>query len=225
MRRRLASENQKIMDRARKARKERIFGDKSSHGRRGYSSGEADNQVGDKEGNDGKVKAKIVNKIFKGIHYQFTAMVGNNEVLIQSTVDHPVGQDISLTIEPDFIQIMKREYTANIYEDAYINKNNEVVFAGASWACDVTQLVEGATLDEKGYFITPNCKKYDLDINISIEEIHKKTNGNPLLINYLMREYMNKGNIPANDFIRIYYDEKFTDDVLKEIYPHMTSVK
>ena len=113
--------------------------------------------------NEGKVKAKIVNKIFKGIHYQFTAMVGNNEVLIQSTVDHPVGQDISLTIEPDLIQIMKREYTANIYEDAYINKNNEVVFAGASWACDVTQLVEGATLDEKGYFITPNGKKYDLD--------------------------------------------------------------
>lgn len=113
--------------------------------------------------NEGKVKAKIVNKIFKGIHYQFTAMVGNNEVLIQSTVDHPVGQDISLTIEPDLIQIMKREYTANIYEDAYINKNNEVVFAGTSWACDVTQLVEGATLDEKGYFITPNGKKYDLD--------------------------------------------------------------
>ena len=27
------------------------------------------------------VKAKIVNKIFKGIHYQYTAMVGNNEVL------------------------------------------------------------------------------------------------------------------------------------------------
>ena len=40
------------MDRARKARKERIFGDKSSHGRRGYSSGEADNQVGDKEGEE-----------------------------------------------------------------------------------------------------------------------------------------------------------------------------
>lgn len=113
--------------------------------------------------NDGKVKAKIVNKIFKGIHYQFTAMVGNNEVLIQSTVDHPVGEDISLTIEPDLIQIMKREYTANIYEDAYINKNNEVVFAGTSWGCDVTQLVEGSVLDEKGYFITPNGKKYDLD--------------------------------------------------------------
>ena len=48
------------MDRARKARKERIFGDKSSHGRRGYSCGEADNQVGDKEGR-GMVKVIRLN--------------------------------------------------------------------------------------------------------------------------------------------------------------------
>ncbi len=113
------------------------------------------------------VKAKIVNKIFKGIHYQFTAMIGNNEVLIQSTVDHPINEIVSLSIEPDLIQIMKREYTTNIYQDAYINKNNEVVFAGVSWECDVTQLVKGSYLDEKGYFITPNNKKYDLtDIDV-----------------------------------------------------------
>ena len=67
-----------------------------------------------KKPEEGKVKAKIVNKIFKGIHFQFTAMVGNNEVLIQSTVDHPVGEEISLSIDPDLIQIMHREYTTNI---------------------------------------------------------------------------------------------------------------
>ena len=116
---------------------------------------------------EGSVKAKIVNKIFKGIHYQYTAMVGNNEVLIQSTIDYPTNITVTLTIEPELIQIMKREYTANIYEDAYINKNNKVVFAGATWDCDVTQLVKGAILDEEGYFITPNGKKYDLnDIDV-----------------------------------------------------------
>ena len=41
----------------------------------------------------------------------------------------------------------------------------------------------------------------------------------------ILRQQERLENIPANDFIRIYYDEKFTDDVLKEIYPHMTSVK
>ena len=115
-----------------------------------------------KKPEEGKVKAKIVNKIFKGIHFQFTAMVGNNEVLIQSTVDHPVGEEISLSIDPDLIQIMHREYTTNIYNDAYIDKNNNVVFAGATWEVDVCQLVEGSSLDEKGYLITKEGKKYDL---------------------------------------------------------------
>ena len=111
---------------------------------------------------EGKVKAKIVNKIFKGIHFQFTAMVGNNEVLIQSTSDQEVGKEVSLSIDPDLIQIMHREYSTNIYEDAYIDKNNNVVFAGATWECDVTQLVEGSILDEKGYLLTKEGKKYDL---------------------------------------------------------------
>ena len=116
---------------------------------------------------EGQVKAKIVNKIFKGIHYQYTAMIGNNEVLIQSTIDYPTNIVVTLTIEPELIQIMKREYTANIYNDAYINKHNKVVFAGATWDCDVTQLVKGSYLDEEGYFYTPNGKKYDLnDIDV-----------------------------------------------------------
>ena len=119
---------------------------------------------------EGHVKAKIVNKIFKGIHYQYTAMIGNNEVLIQSTVDYGTNIEVSLTIEPDLIHIMKREYSTNIYQDAYINNHNKVVFAGCAWDCDVTQLVEGSSLDEKGYFLTPNGKKYDLnDIDVIAE--------------------------------------------------------
>lgn len=117
--------------------------------------------------NTGHVKAKIVNKIFKGIHYQYTAMVGNLEVEIQSTINYPINIEVSLSIEPDLIQIMKREYTTNIYQDAYIDKNNNVVFAGASWECDVTQMVAGSSLDEKGYFHTPDGKVYDLqDIDV-----------------------------------------------------------
>ena len=65
---------------------------------------------------------------------------------------------------------MNREYNSNIYEDAYIDKNNRVVFAGATWDCDVTKLVPGSSLDEKGYFLTPDGKKYDLsDIDVVVE--------------------------------------------------------
>lgn len=117
----------------------------------------------------GSVKAKIVNKIFKGIHYQYTAMIGNNEVLIQSTIDYPTGIIVTLTIDAELIQIMKREYSANIYSDAYINKNNKVVFAEAVWDCDVTQLIKGSVLDEEGYLIAPNGKKYDLnDLDVEV---------------------------------------------------------
>ena len=113
--------------------------------------------------NQGKgVKAKIIDKVFKGIHYQFTAMVGNNEVLIQSTVDHDVNEEVYLSIDADLIQIMKREYDANVYEDAYIDKQNRVVFANVPWECDVTQLVSGSKLDEDGYLVTLDNKKYDL---------------------------------------------------------------
>lgn len=117
-----------------------------------------------------KVKATIVEKVFKGIHYQFTAMIGNSEVLIQSTIDHNVGEVIGISIDKDLIQIMKREYDANIYEDAYIDKLNRVVFAGTTWDCDVTQMVPGSILDEDGYLVTPDSKKYDLnDIDVVAE--------------------------------------------------------
>ena len=59
MRIRRQNENQKIMDRARKARRERISGERSRE-RRGYSLGDAENQVGDKEGK-GMIKVVRLN--------------------------------------------------------------------------------------------------------------------------------------------------------------------
>ena len=53
------SEDQKIMDRARKARKERISGERS-RARRGYSTGNAENQVSD-SGGKGMVRVVRLN--------------------------------------------------------------------------------------------------------------------------------------------------------------------
>lgn len=111
---------------------------------------------------EGNVTAKIVNKIFKGINYQFTAMVGNNEVLIQSTNDRAINQEVALSIKPELIHIMKREFSTNRYNDAYIDKNNQVVFAGVAWECDVTQILPGSSLNEEGYLVSKDGKKYDL---------------------------------------------------------------
>ena len=66
-------------------------------------------------------------------------------------------------------------------------------------------------LKETENIVEKFCKKYGLDRDINKEEIHNKTNGNPLLINYLMREYIENGNIPQNDFntLEEYYDYIF----------------
>ena len=56
--------------------------------------------------NKGMVNGKIVSKVFKGIHYQYTVMVGKNEVIIQDTKNRDVNKEVSLSVEPDLIHIM-----------------------------------------------------------------------------------------------------------------------
>ena len=115
-------------------------------------------------------RGKLVSKIFKGIHYQYVAMVGKNEVTIQSTEEYSLGSEVRLSVEPELIQIMKREYSTNLYTDAWINKNNQVHFAGADWNCEITQLLEGSKVDEDGYLVSPDGKKYDLyDFDVKVE--------------------------------------------------------
>ncbi len=117
----------------------------------------------------GMVNGVLVNKIFKGIHYQYTVMVGKQEVLIQDTKDRKINEEVSLSIDPDLIHIMKKEYTENAYE-GYITKNNQVCFANGTFDCDVTQLIPHSTLDEEGYLVDENGVKYDLtDADVSIK--------------------------------------------------------
>ncbi len=118
---------------------------------------------------DGMVKGKITDCIFKGIHYQYTIMVGKNEVLVQSTKETPVGIEVGLSVKPDLIHIMKRNISSNVYE-GYINKNNELCFAEATWECDVTSLIKDSHVDEEGYLVDKGNKRYDLtDAEVTVE--------------------------------------------------------
>ncbi|HKM02894.1 MAG TPA: ATP-binding cassette domain-containing protein [Bacilli bacterium] len=120
----------------------------------------------------GMVVGKIVNKIFKGVHYEYTIMVGKNEVIAQDTKDHKVDKEVGIFIEPENIHIMKSNIIANVYKDAWINKNNQVVIGDNAFDCDVTQLKEGAKLDEEGYLVTADGQKFDLndvDVTATIE--------------------------------------------------------
>ena len=113
-----------------------------------------------KEG-EGMGSGKIVSKIFKGIHYEYIMMVGRNELVVVDTRNFEVGKTYFFDIEPDGIHIMKKELTANIYNDAYIDKNNCVVISETPFPCDITTLVKDSVLDDEGYVVGPDGTKYD----------------------------------------------------------------
>ena len=118
---------------------------------------------------EGQVDGKIINSIFKGVHYEMVMQVGKTEIVIQSTVERKVGEQVSLLIKPDNIHIMAKEFSTNKY-DGYITKHNTVCFGDGEFECDVTQLYKGSILDEDGYLITEDGDKIDLtDVDVNVE--------------------------------------------------------
>ncbi|MBO7614414.1 MAG: ATP-binding cassette domain-containing protein [Bacilli bacterium] len=106
---------------------------------------------------------KIISKVFKGVHYQYIILVGKNEVECRTTKDFPDGSEVAITVAAQDIQIMKKEFTKNIYTDAWIDKNNKLVIGDDTFDVDVTQLLPGSHVDEDLYLISKDGKKYDLD--------------------------------------------------------------
>ncbi len=129
------------------------------------------NIIKDQKEANGKLVGKIKSKLFKGMHYQYVVMVGKSEVIAQDTKDRQVDSLVSIDVEPDNIQIMKKELTINSYPEAWINKNNQVMISEDPFDCDITQLLPGSKVDEQGYLVSKDGKKYDLNDADVIAEI------------------------------------------------------
>ncbi|MCR5185092.1 MAG: ABC transporter ATP-binding protein [Bacilli bacterium] len=114
---------------------------------------------------------RIDTKIFKGVHYEYVIMVGKNEVTVQDTKERNIGDIVKIEIEPENIQIMKKEVTANIYTDAWINNKNQVMISEFPFEADVTQILPGSQIDEEGYLVGKDGKKYDLNDADVIAEV------------------------------------------------------
>ena len=123
------------------------------------------------EAKSDKLVAKITNKIFKGIHYEYVLEVGKSEIVAQSTKDYPLDSAVYIDFEPENIQIMKKELTKNLYPEAYLDKNNKLIISDAKFDVDVSQLLKGSHVDDELYLIAENGKKYDLDDADVIAEI------------------------------------------------------
>lgn len=121
------------------------------------------------EKDKGMVNGKLVSKIFKGVYYEYTMMIGKNEVVIQDTKEYEINQVMSIFIKPFDIHIMKKEFTSNTFE-GYITKENKVAFAEGEFECDVTQLIPNSKLNEDGYLVDEKGKLYDLtDADVRVE--------------------------------------------------------
>ncbi|MDD7547128.1 MAG: ABC transporter ATP-binding protein [Bacilli bacterium] len=130
-----------------------------------------------KEKDEGMINGVIISKIFKGVNHQYTVMVGKNEVIVKSTQDYPLNVEIGMNIYKDSIHIMKKDFTTNIYTDAWINKENKVMIDDMPFDVDITQLLKDSFVDEEGYLVSKDKKhRYDLNdadvvAEVSIEKV------------------------------------------------------
>lgn len=122
------------------------------------------------EPKEGYIQGRIVSKVFKGVNYLYVIMVGHNEVLAQTIKSYDIDKPIYIQIRPSDIHLMKRTNNLNVYTDAYIDKNNNLIIGDNSFEVDVTKLVSGSKLSEDGY-VTTKDKEYDFtdaDVTASI---------------------------------------------------------
>jgi len=115
-----------------------------------------------KEPKAGELTGKIASKVFKGMHYEYIVMVGKSEVTVQDTKDRQIGDVVSIDVLAENIQIMKKELTSNVYPEAWINKNNQVMISEDPFDCDITKLLPGSHVDEQGYLVGKDGVIYDL---------------------------------------------------------------
>ena len=113
----------------------------------------------------------IESKIFKGVHYEYIVKVGKNEVLCRDTRNHEVGKEVSIRVEPENLQLMHKDFTVNVYVDAIIDNANKVIIGEDPFEADVTQLLKDSKLDEEGYLVGPDGKRYDLKNAAVVAEV------------------------------------------------------
>ena len=121
------------------------------------------------EKDEGILNAKIVSKIFKGVHYEYILMVGKMELMVQDTTSYDVDTEVGIYVKPFNIQIMNKEFKSNQYI-GYLDKYNNLILDSGKLECDITQLLNGSHVDEEGYLVGPDGKIYDLtDADVKVE--------------------------------------------------------
>ncbi len=81
--------------------------------------------------------ATVKSCTFKGVHYEmFVDTDSGNELMIQDYDPYPVGSQVNLYIDPDDIQVMRKERTSNVLEGVYTGDTIDIDKPGFSIPAD-----------------------------------------------------------------------------------------
>ena len=101
--------------------------------------------------------AKVKSCTFKGVHYEmFVDTDKGYELMIQDYDPYPVGSEVMLYIDPDDIQVMKKERRWNTFAGK-VTGEGKVEFLGAEFECDTAGFAEGDEVE-----VTVRFEKVDL---------------------------------------------------------------
>ena len=109
---------------------------------------------------EGDVNGVITSKVFKGVHYEYLIQIGKTEILAKTTKDIN-DSEVSISISPDGIHVMKKPDLRNLYSNCEVLKDNSVELSTSCVDVDLTQLLKGSHMDDDGYLCLGE-KKYDL---------------------------------------------------------------
>ena len=133
--------------------------------------------------------AKVKSCIFKGVHYEmYVDTDTGNELRIQDYDAYPVDSMVNLYIEPDDIQVMKKERVANVLEGKVV-EDGKVELLGGEFECSTEGFEEGdevlatvafdkvdllddleeGVLDGEVHFILYKGDHYHLTIKVGVE--------------------------------------------------------
>ena len=88
-------------------------------------------------------RARVNSCTFKGVHYEMWVDTDTGyELMIQDYDPYPVGSEVMLYIDPDDIQVMKKERFANVYEGE-VTGEGRVEFLDAEFECDTEGFGKG----------------------------------------------------------------------------------
>ncbi|MBR6280484.1 MAG: TOBE domain-containing protein, partial [Bacteroidales bacterium] len=125
-------------------------------------------------------KATVNSCTFKGVHYEMWVDTDTGyELMIQDYDSYEVGTEVMLYIDPDDIQVMKKERRTNTYPARVVDEG-KVEFLGTKFACDTAGFAEG---DE----VTASIRFEKVELLDNVEEAELV--GNVVFILYMGNHY------------------------------------